>query len=67
MTRAEAVTGMAGIILAVRELDAAHDVEAVASVLVEALESANVRLVESRKAAGSGWRQAVQARVGEMI
>ena len=42
-------------------------VKAVASVLILALERVNVRKVEEGTAAGSGWRQGVQAEIGRRL
>ena len=59
MTRDEAVSAIAG---AIQELDD-EDVEFVASVIVQALERANVHKVIAGTKAGSGWRQGVQAEI----
>ena len=55
MTKDEAVSDIAE---AIRRLDSS-DVETVASVLYQAIERANVRMVVAREKAGSGWRQGV--------
>ncbi len=59
MTRDEAVSAIAG---AIQELDD-DDVEFVASVIFQAIERVNVRMVQVGKTAGSGWRQGVVAEI----
>ena len=63
MIRDEAVSAIAGALMVLED----DNVETVASVIVQALERANVHKVTAGKTAGSGWRQGVQHEIYKLL